>query len=371
MAATVPGFLRRHRLKLIASAVITLGIVYTAERGGLKLVPEGGDFSTVQWWAVPAYLPLLVGVLWFRSVRTRFLLRSITEVPKLRLFAVSSVGSGAVLLLPFRIGELVRPYLLRTPPENRVTGERALTMTAATSAVVAERIFDGLFLSIILAVVLIAVPTIQPLPESVVGLPISIASVRAAASAMLIMFAIGFAVIAVFYFARGWARRATEVVIGKVSPRLANGLASFAEKLADGLHAFGRGRDALGFIAETAAYWLLNTAGIWVLAIGCGVVHADGSQMTFFEAWGCMGLLGCAVMVPGPPGLLGLFQVGLYAAMTMYFPSDIVIGPGAVYVFLMYITQLVVQLAFAGWGLWHEGGAHRLRGSLGTLGREV
>src|SRR5437588_4295556 len=97
----VPGFWRRHRLKLIASLVITVGVVYTAEHGGLKLVPDGGDFSGVRWWTLALYVPLLLGVMWFRSIRWRFLLRSIVEVPKVRLFAVSNVGSSAILLLPF------------------------------------------------------------------------------------------------------------------------------------------------------------------------------------------------------------------------------------------------------------------------------
>ena len=85
----------------------------------------------------------------------------------------------------------------------------------------------------------------------------------------------------------------------------------------------------------------------------------DSSYITFPETCACLGLLGCAVMVPGPPGMLGLFQVGLYAAMTMYFPTSIVTGPGAAYVFLLYITQL--SLVLGAWGLWYEGGAQRLR----------
>jgi glycosyltransferase 2 family protein len=354
-------FVRRHRIKLIASIVITIGVVWTAEHGGIKILPDGGDFSGVRWWALVAYVPTVLAVHWFRSVRWRFLLRSLVEVRKLRLFAVSSVGMSAVLLLPFRLGELVRPYMLRTPPDRRAHGERALTMTAATTSIVAERIFDGLYLSTVLAIVLVATPTIVPMPDHVVGLPISVAQVRGAGFAMLGLFGVGFVTIAVFYFARGWAHRATHVVVGRFSPRLAEKLAGFAEKLADGLRVFSRGRDALGFFVETSLYWGLNSFGMWILAIGCGITHGDGSYITFPETCACLGLLGCAVMVPGPPGMLGLFQVGLYAAMTMYFPTSIVTGPGAAYVFLLYITQFSLQMMLGAWGLWYEGGTQRLR----------
>jgi uncharacterized membrane protein YbhN (UPF0104 family) len=211
----------------------------------------------------------------------------------------------------------------------------------------------------------VVVPTMQPLPDKVVGAPtISVTSARMYGFAMLGVFTIGFLTIFVFYIARGWAHRTTHRVVGKLSPRLADKLATLAEHLADGLHVFGRGRDVLGFLAETAAYWGLNALGLWVLAIGCGVVHGDGSPATFPEACALMGMLGCAILIPGPPGLLGLFQAGIYAGMTFYYPAEIVIGPGAAYVFLLYITQVILHLVTGSWGLWHEGGTRQLRSAL-------
>jgi uncharacterized protein (TIRG00374 family) len=348
----------------VASIVITVGIVYTAQRGGLKLVPESGDFSGVHWWAIGLYLPLLLLNLWFRSVRWRYLLRSIVEIPKRRLFAVSCAGFLAILLIPFRLGELVRPYMLKSRPGDGTSGR--LTMTAATSSVIAERVADGLFLSVVLALVLVLVPTIQPLPDHVIGLPLTVAQVRTSAYVMLGLFVTAFTVLAVFYFARSWAHRATMLIIGRISPRLAEKLTGLFEKLAEGLHVFGRGRDALGFFVETAVYWLLNALGMWVLAWGVGVVHADGSTISFAETCGLMGMLGCTIMIPGPPGLLGVFQAGVYAGLTMYVPTQIVTGPGAAYVFLLYITQVATHVVTGSWGLVHEGGASRLRGALGA-----
>jgi hypothetical protein len=359
-----PGFVRRHAVKLVASALITAGVLYMAHSGGLKLVPDSGDFGAVHWAALALYAPLVLGMTWFRSVRWRFLLRGIVEVPKLRLLAVSCAGFAAILLLPFRLGELARPYMLRTRPDERRNGEPVLTMTAATSSIVAERVIDGLFLSIVLAIVLVAVPTVHPLPNTVIGLPLTVAHVRMMGFAMLGLFSIAFVTIAVFYFARAWAVRATHVVFGLVSMTLADKLSDLASKLADGLHVFGRGRDFLGFLVETAAYWALNALGMWILALACGVVHSDGSAITFPEACTLMGMLGCTILIPGPPGLLGVFQAGIYAGMTFYFPTEIVIGPGAAYIFLMYTSQVLLCFATGAWGVWHEGGTRRLRGAL-------
>jgi hypothetical protein len=362
--ASQAGFFRRHAVKLGASFLITLGIVYTVHKGGLKLVPEGGDFQHVHTWTIPAYLVTLGAVAWFRSVRWRFLLRSIAEVPRRRLFSVSSVGFAAILLLPFRIGEIVRPYMVRTPPGERERLSdgrpgRPITLTAATSSVVAERIIDGLYVSVVLVLALILVPTIVPLPDRVVGLPVTVAHVRASGYAMFGIFAVAFTTILVFYFARAWAHRATLAIVGKFSMGLAERLATMAEKFADGLHVFSKGRDLAGFLFETTLYWSANAFGMWLLAWGCGVVHADGSVPGFGEACALMGMLGCAILIPGPPGMLGVFQAGIYAGMTMFYPTSVVIGPGAAYVFLLYASQCVFQVVMGGIGLAMERGALR------------
>lgn len=362
-----PTFLRRHALKFAASALITIGIVYTVHKGGLKLVPEGGDFRHVRWWTVPLYLLTLLGMTWFRCVRWRFLLRSIADVPKKRLFAVSCIGIAAILLMPFRIGEFVRPYLIRTPPNERGANKKVITLTAATSTIIAERVIDGLYLGIILALALLFVPTVEPLPQSVVGIPIAVTKVRMGGYAMLGAFVALFTLIAIYYFARSWAHSTTLAVVGKISMPLAEKITSTFEKFADGLHVLGRWRDGVGFIGESTLYWGLNAVGMWLLAWGCGV-HSETGGPTFGEACAMMGMLGCAVLIPGPPGLLGVFQAGLYAGMTMFYPTQVVIGEGAAYVFLMYASQFLFTLTMGGVGLLIErGGLRELEQAEGML----
>jgi ABC-type multidrug transport system fused ATPase/permease subunit len=226
-----------------------------------------------------------------------------------------------------------------------------VSLTTATGTIVAERVVDAFYLSLVLVIALLTVPTIDPLPLKVVNLPVAVADVRRAGFMTFAIFAAAFATIAVFYFAREWARRLTLVVFGFVSKRLGEKLSEMASKLADGLHFFGRPRDSVPFVLQTSAYWGLNAAGMWLLAWGCGVVHADGSTITFGESCALMGMLGITILIPGPPGLLGVFQLGIYAGMTMYFPTSIVTGPGAAYVFLLYAIQIVWTIAAAAYFL--------------------
>jgi uncharacterized protein (TIRG00374 family) len=337
-------------VKLVMSGLIGVGLVGMLQKVGLKIIPPGESFAHVQWWTVPAYLVSLIGMSYFRASRWRFLLRAVVDVPVRRLVTVSWVGFAAILLMPFRLGEFVRPYMLKdggkAPGPDGVPREISLTM--ATGSVVAERVIDGLYLSIVLAIALIFVPTVHPLPTTVVGLNISVQQVRDAGFTMLGFFAFVFGTIAVYYFARDWARRTTLAIWGVVSRPLGEKLAGIAENFADGLHFMGRARDAVPFLFETTLYWGLNVFGMWLLAWGCGVVHADGTAITIPESCALMGMLGVTILIPGPPGLLGVFQAGIYAGMTMYYPTEVVVGPGAAYVFLLYSTQFVWMLVGAG-----------------------
>jgi hypothetical protein len=100
----------------------------------------------------------------------------------------------------------------------------------------------------------------------------------------------------------------------------------------------------------------LNVLGVWLVAWGCGVTHLNGTSPTFGEACALVGMLGCTILIPGPPGMVGVFQAGLYAAMTMYYPTDVVTGPGAAFVFLLYASQVLASFIAGGFGLLLEGG---------------
>jgi hypothetical protein len=371
------GFFRQYRDKLAASLLITAGIIFTIHKGGLKLVPDSGDFATIRsrWWTIPLYVASFVAFNYVRGVRWRFLLRHFAEVPRRRLVTVSLIGFAAILLMPLRIGEFVRPYMIRTPPGAALRpGEKPITLASATSTIIAERVVDGFFLGTVLAVALFFVPTVHPLPATVVGLPVSVGFARASAYGVATFFAAGVTTLVVFYFARAWAHRMTLAVFGPISMKLAERLAGLCERFADGLHVFGRAGDALGFMWETSAYWVINAAGMWLLAWGCGIVHADGSSATFAESFALMGMLGCAILVPGPPGLLGVFQAGIYTGMTMYYPTSVVLGPGAAYVFLLYACQVIMQLAMGGAAMLVEsrgGGLRALEESEALVGAPV
>jgi uncharacterized protein (TIRG00374 family) len=328
------AWLERHGAKLAISIVLGAGIAWLVARGGLPLVPPASAFAHLRPWTVPAYVLSLACVHWFRAARWRFLLRPLGEVPLRGVISVSWVSFAIILLSPLRSGELARPLL--------VSRRGSVRVWEAAGTVAAERVIDGLIVSLLLFVPLTLTPKLSPLPEHVGDLHVSLAAVPRAAYGVLAVFFAAFAAMGIFYWRRAWARRVTRAVVGVVSPRLADKLAGVVERVADGLRFLPSARLLTPFFLETLAYWLVNVLGLWLIAWGSGL-----DAMRFSHACVVMGLIGIGILVPSGPGYFGAFQLSAFMALAMYFPEPTLRGPAACFVFLLYVCQVGFHLVAA------------------------
>nr|WP_153820308.1 lysylphosphatidylglycerol synthase transmembrane domain-containing protein [Polyangium spumosum] len=326
------------RARLAISLLCGLGLAWVLLRGGLPLLPPKSSFDLLQPSAVVAYVASLAVVHWFRAARWRHLLRPLGHVSLRDVVAVSWVGFGAILLSPLRSGEIVRPYL--------VTRRGPVRLWEATGTVGAERVIDGLALSVILFVALRLATPLDPLPDRIADLPVPVAAVPQAANGALFLFFAAFVAMAVFFFARDFARRATRAILGLASKRLGERVADIVDRVAQGIRFLPSPRHLLPFLLETAAYWGVNAAGIWLLARGSGL-----AGITLAEACVAMGCIGIGILVPSGPGYFGAFQLSTYVALAMYFPESALRGPAAAFVFVLYAAQVGFHLVGLGLGL--------------------
>lgn len=329
-----PSWLRRHGFKVAASLLLAIGFALLMHAGALPLVPKKEAFAHVRWWTVGGYLLLFTMVHFIRAIRWGLLLQPLHPVPMRRVISVAFIGFAAIVLLPFRTGEAARPVLIRK--KGHLSG------WAATGTVAAERIIDGLSLSALLLVALQLSSPLSPLPDRIGDLPVSAKIVPTAAYAALTLFAVAFTVMGVFYWRREWARHTTHRVVGVISPKFADWLSERVEHVASGLTFLPRANITVPFIAATALYWGLNAAGTWFLAWGCGF-----PSYSYDQACVTIGVLALGILVPNAPGFFGAYQLSIYASFAMYFPLEVVVGPGAAYVFFSYLSQLFVTVVAA------------------------
>jgi uncharacterized protein (TIRG00374 family) len=329
------SLIQRYGLKTLVSLVIAGAFIWALTRAGLPIVPGKREFEHTRWSWVAVHAVILMVVHVIRAARWRHLLRPLSPgISTRRIVAASWIGFTGILLLPLRMGEIVRPLLVRD-------GKR-ITMSSALGTIGAERVIDGLVVTAVLAGALVMVPRLSPLPDHVGDLKIPVSAIPAAGYLTLVVFIGAFVAMAIFYFARGLAQRLIHATFGLVSEKLAARVAGIVGGLADGLHFFADKRHGVPFILETAVYWALNAIGMFVLGIAVGL------PMTFGHACAVMGVLAVGILVPAGPGLFGAFQAASYGALAMYFAPAIVTSEGAAYVFLLYSVQFVWHLIAAG-----------------------
>ena len=325
------SFLHRHGAKLAVSILLGVGIAWIMARGGLPLVPPKSTFAELKVWTVPTYILMLVVVHYFRAIRWRHLLRAVGQVSRRSVVAVSWIAFGAILISPLRTGEVVRPYL--------ITKRSSITLWEATGTIGAERVIDGLVLSVMLFVGLQLSTPLDPLPDHVGNLRVPAAAVPHAAYFALTLFLVAFLVMGIFFFARNFARRVTFAVGRVISHKLADRLAGIVERIADGLRFLPSPSHFVPFMGETLAYWLINACSVWLLGWGCGL-----TGLTLAQATVTMGCVGIGILVPSGPGYFGAFQLSAYMSLGMFFHEDMLKGPGAAFVFLLYAGQVGVHL---------------------------
>ncbi len=268
-------------------------------------------------WLAP-YVGILLVIHVARTLRWGILLEPVAKVPFSRLNAVSAVGFMALMILPFRIGEFARPYLIAERPRIRVS--------ATLSSVVVERVADGLFMAALLVLTLLAVP------EGTPGLQL----LRMAGVAVFGAFGGLLAFLIVAYRNRALAVRFTHRVLDPVSPRLAGRASGMMDAFIHGLRVVPSRTKLITFFLLTGAYWCLNAWGMGILA------RAFDIHLTAIQCFTVLGVLVVGVMIPAGPGMVGTFQAATILGLSLFVPSAALDTRGTAYANVLWAVQLAV-----------------------------
>jgi uncharacterized protein (TIRG00374 family) len=268
------------------------------------------------------YLLILAAIHLARTVRWGILLEPVAKLPFAKLNAAAAVGFMALMILPFRIGEFARPYLVAERPRLRVS--------AALSSVVVERVADGIFTGLLLVVALLAVP------DDVAGVGVL------RAGGVLVSGAFGGALVFLIlaYRNRELAVRLTAKLIGPFSKRLADRVAGMMDAFIHGLRLVPSRRKMALFFLLTVVYWGLNAWGMGLLALGFGF------DLTFVQSCAVLGMLVVGVMIPAGPGMIGTFQGAILIGLGLFAGRDAVHTRGMAYANVLWAAQVFQQVLF-------------------------
>jgi len=141
--STAPGVVMRVLTRVLGLLLTLVFLFLAVSRVDLAAFAE--ELRRVDYrWLLPSALCTLAGYA-LRTVRWQLILSGAARAPLRTLFPVLIMGFATNNLLPGRLGEFWRAYLLGR--------KRNVRKTFALASVVVERVFDGLTLIALLGIV--------------------------------------------------------------------------------------------------------------------------------------------------------------------------------------------------------------------------
>lgn len=298
----------------VSAAVLGWALYQVDLRKAVRLLGRFGP-----WWAAPMLLCYLSSFA-VRGVRWRLLLQPVESVPWSTSTGVIFSGYMANNLLPLRLGEIVRALVL-----GQVTPARA---EGTLSTIVLERVFDGLILVGMIALVLAS--GIGPQAGGVVAYT---GVVSAFVFTGALFFVIG-------------ARLFPQPILSGVRTALSWVPVVEEEKGLDATRSLLRGLKSLAFdrrllaiVGLSAVVWILEGGMFWV---GLWAFSLDaGAEAAFLT----LAFVNLSILIPSAPGYVGVFQGAAILAFGAFgLPEEIALSYSVVVHALQYVSVTVIGL---------------------------
>lgn len=314
--------MKRH-LQLAAGIVVSAVCVGLAVRGlelgaVAHLLAGAGYF-----WLVPALALYFAGV-WVRAVRWRHLLRPVADFSAGRLFPVVVIGYMANDVLPARLGELVRCYVLRR--------RDGVAPTAALGTILLERVMDGVTM---LAFMALALPL----------LPFSVALYQLMAGAGLLFLTVTAALI-VLVTRPALAMRLVAIATRPLPDGLAERIGRLAASFLGGLASLGGAGATLRIFALSCTAWLLE-AGMYFTLMFAFPLAPSLPLAILTTAVANLGTL-----IPSSPGYVGVFDFIGRSVLAQFGVAE---ETALAYVLVVHAALIVPITLLGFWYAWREG----------------
>jgi hypothetical protein len=273
---------------ILASLVVAAVFLYLAFRN-VSLGDLGDALREVDpWWLVLAVC-VSPFIQIFRAWRWQLELLPLTHVPLGRLWIVTSVAYMAINLLPVRLGEFVRPWLL---------SRRAnVTFSNVVGNLVIEKTMDSV---VILFYILTGLLITADLP-----LWVRRGALFPAAAALVL-------VILVLLM---WWRGESFVdrwVVHRLPERFGGGVKRAVKAVLDGMQIVPNPRLVLAVFVVSLILWFLPILSSYIM------IRAFGFAIPFSAALIVFIFIGFGTALPNAPGMIGTYQYACILALALF-----------------------------------------------------
>lgn len=242
--------------------------------------------SHINWWWFALALVCDVASYVCQGARWRLLLKPVGEVTTLQSTQAIYAGLFTNEILPMRMGELVRAYLM-----SRRTAAR---FVAVIPSMVAERLFDGVWLAA--GIGLVAIFT--PLPKNLLAAGDALGVIAGAAAGLFLWFAFRRPV-------TGKDRRLPDW-------KLTRAVSGLLVKISESLRGIGRARAFYLSFAYSLALLILQTLAFWLAMRGYGV------RLSFWAGAAVYLIVHLGTAIPNAPANVGSYQFFTVLGLTLF-----------------------------------------------------
>ncbi|MFB3926472.1 MAG: lysylphosphatidylglycerol synthase transmembrane domain-containing protein [Syntrophales bacterium] len=264
---------------LIIGILISAVFLYLSLRGmDIGSITRG--FRSVKAGYILPVVFMLILIQALRSYRWGLILSPIEKIDQASLFSVTSVGFLALLVMPARIGELARPYL--------IAGKSNIKMTSALGTIFIERIFDCLTVLAFFFVILFFVP----LPAWLINSGLVFLSIT-----LLILFWM-----LLLIFKREASLALFDRVSGILPEKWRRVMGELIHHFIDGIEMITDPRLIFHVSFLSFLIWIIDAAAIYVLFL------AFGLKLSIVAAMIVMVVVVIGITLPTAPGFIGNFH---------------------------------------------------------------
>jgi uncharacterized protein (TIRG00374 family) len=265
--------------------------------------------------------------LWIRAVRWQHLLAPIGRTRFRTVFRAGVIGFAALAILPARVGDLLRPYL--------VSRQEGLPFTSAFATIVMERVLDFIAVLALMALYVWGFADSSSWNPQLLA-PIEFSAAVGAAAALALMALMW--VLASHPERIGAFVHSTERVLPAA---LARRLAELASAFSSGFAVARSPQGLLRSLFWSFPLWLAIAGDTWA------VTRAFGIDMPFSGTFLLQAMLVVGVAVPTPGGV-GSYHEAYRLGVTTFFaaPNDQAIAAAIAVHFISFVPILLLGLLF-------------------------
>jgi glycosyltransferase 2 family protein len=310
------------------SPMVAVGAASGPSAFSAAVVAAGG--WSIDLWSLLPYFTILSLIHFSRVLRWSFLLRPIARFDFWELNRVGAVGYMAMFVFPFRLGELVRPYLLRQRHRGKIR------MTEGLAVIVVERAVDGMMVSLLLFLVLFFMPRAHIE---------SYERVRIGAYVALLVFLGVVTMLGVMFASRRHLMSFLERFGLLTGTPLGQRVLSITRAFLSALQVLPNARTFLTFIGITAVYWCLVALGYNVLSEGFDL------GLPILGSMAMMATSVVGMMIPNSPANVGSFWVFFLLPLGLYIGDRADNTQAVAYALIAWGGALLQYLIFSGYFL--------------------